>query len=276
MSSIPFLDHLPPDLLIPRGTEPSSKSPAVPSLFGPRPVRRTRPTPRVADRGRDQRRRARPPLSFSLYFPPLLFPFSLFLFPFSFSFSSFPSPFLSLSLFPSSSAARLTRPLLPLLHPAAPSTGTRHPWTPLRPRCTPGPAGPPPRARPPYSCSARHDPRPGRLLLAAHTAPGRAHANARAHAGPGSPQRRPRRRTTPPVPLTPLAHARPSYPARSPACTPQRRSGRHRPLPRTPPGQPVRPRAHAHAALGALSCDSSRSHAAVPSQPRLRHAADRR
>ena len=60
MSSIPFLFHLPPDFPIPRGTEPAPKSSAVPSLFGPRPARRARPTPRVADRGRDQRRRARP------------------------------------------------------------------------------------------------------------------------------------------------------------------------------------------------------------------------
>jgi len=100
LSSIPFLDHLPPDLLIPRGTEPTSKSPAVPSLFGPRPARRTRPTPRVADRGRDQRRRARPPLSLSLFISlPSFFLFLSFFSHFLFLlFPLLPSPSLSFLL----------------------------------------------------------------------------------------------------------------------------------------------------------------------------------
>ena len=114
MGSIPFLNHLPPDFPIPRGTEPISKSSAVPSpclALGLRVAReRHHAWPTAAAISADA---LAPPLSLflSLFLSP---PFSFFFFPFSFS---FPSPSLSLSLLPPTPRAR---PLLPLCSRASP------------------------------------------------------------------------------------------------------------------------------------------------------------
>ena len=138
----PFLFHLPPDFPIPRGTEPAPKSSAVPSLFGPRPARRTRPThawPTAAAISAD----ALAP-SLSLFLSP---PFS-FLFPIFLSlFFSFPSPFLSLS--PSFLLCRARDPAPPA--PAPPGRALHRdtpPWTPLPSTPHARQARPGPRHRP--------------------------------------------------------------------------------------------------------------------------------
>ena len=124
---------------------------------------------------------------------------------------------------------------------------------------------PPPA--PPGRALHRGTPRFGRAARPAR--PVLLPARARPAAARRAPTRAPAARCLPRTPPR-------AVPTRTPAHTQARAhlnaghgdEPRHRPLPRTPPGQPVRPRAHAHAALGAPSCDSSRSHAAVPSQPR--------
>jgi len=171
LSSIPFLFHLPPDFLIPRGTEPTPKSSAVPSLF-PLDLRvalsRAR-TPSVSDRLRDQRRDpgADPslPLSFFSFLSPLFFPF-LFFFHFFFSlFSSFPSPSLSFllprALDPSSLSAPERRPaVLPLPRSTPVGLAPLPPFFSLSfPARLPSPdLAPRPRARPCPACQPRaHD-----------------------------------------------------------------------------------------------------------------------
>ena len=239
MSSIPFLFHLPPDFPIPRGTEPTPKSSAVPSLF-PLDLRvalsRAR-TPSVADRLRDRRRDPgtdpSPPLSFFSFFSPLLFLF------FSFShFFSFPFPLPSSLLSPTLRAwpllplrSRSPRPLLllgtarPRHHPplcAGPST----PRAPLATRTgrAPQPALPrsPSRSRPARPARAPLSPAPSSPRT---PPPGSAHTGARAHARPRDPALA-RAAAAPPLRShCRCTHARPNQPC---ALTP-----RHRP-PLTP------------------------------------------
>ena len=167
MSSIPFLFHLPPDFPIPRGTEPAPKSSAVPSLFGPRPARRTRPTPRVADRDRDQRQRARP-LSLFISLPSFFFSFSHF--------------FLLFPLLPSPSLSLLPR----ALDSPPPSLLCRSRAPPARP------SFPPQRARPPglrHGRTSSTPPLPHALALQGSATAARAPAVP----SPRPPRRAPRR-----------------------------------------------------------------------------------
>ena len=192
---------------MPRGTEPTPKFSVVPPLFGPRPARRTRPTPRVADRGRDQRRRARPPSLPLFLSPPLSFLFFPIFFFFSFSSLSFPllSPFLS-SL-PRAPGRALSS--CPLLHPAAPSTGARHPWTPLSAAAALSPTPPARRS------STAHPPHARALLRT----PGPERRSPRVPAHPACPSARTRARTRHATPA-----AQPYHADRAPACSARARA----------------------------------------------------
>jgi len=148
------------------------------------------------------------PLSF---FPSLSPPFS-----FSFLFSHF-LLFPFFSLLPSSLSFLLCRapgprpPLAPCspgraLHPGTPPLGP----APVAQHARPGRS--PSSSRAPYSSSAHTDPRPGRPLLAVHTAPGPCPRERRARARPRDPALA-RAAATPPPPALPLrapTRARPS------------------------------------------------------------------
>ena len=186
MSSIPFLNRLPPDFLILRGTEPTSKSPAVPSLLVPgtfpcsnHPISSistffcglvsTRGRPRsVADRLRDQRRDPGADPSLSLSFSPSISLFHfLFLFFFSFPFPlSFPVVHAGRAL-PFSSLAPRSSPV---------------PRPPASLLCTPLAATPPAQpTRPAPACGSRIRACQTRRARAA-PAPPRRRAHAHAHA----------------------------------------------------------------------------------------------
>ena len=183
-------------------------NPCITPGSGPRPRQ-----PRVPDRRRCRHRRDHRkslPLSF---FPFLSPPFSfLFFFPFSFSFLffslSFPLSLSFLSSLPRAPGPRLS--LRPLLRPTVPNRArlprTRRPWTPLRSRSTPGPAGPPPRRAPPGRAPPAQPAYPDPPRRAAPTPPRcRAHAHARARLATGP-------CATPPYTL--LARPAPPCPAR--------------------------------------------------------------